>query len=69
MKFRLGAFENSRTFYSPQGSQTIIRDTVINQSILPELVKEVMEEYIPEIIEEPIIEEQPISSKTKRGKQ
>lgn len=69
MKFRLGTFENSRTFYSPQGSQTIIRDTVINQSISPEPIKEVIEESIPEIIEEPIIEEQPIPSKTKRGKQ
>ncbi len=29
MKFGLGPLENSRTFYSPKGNQTIIRDTVI----------------------------------------
>jgi hypothetical protein len=71
MKFGLGPFENSRTFYSPKGNQTIIRDVVVNQ-IPPEPVKEEVEEYIEpiveETIEEPKIEEQSTTPKIKRTK-
>jgi hypothetical protein len=73
MKFGLGPLENSRTFYSPKGNQTIIRDVVVNQTPPPEPVKEEVEEYIEpivgETIEEPKIEEQSTTPKTKRTKQ
>jgi hypothetical protein len=73
MKFELGPLENSRTFYLPKGNQTIIRDVVVNQTPPPEPIKEVVEEVIQEIvepiIEEPKIEEQPTTPKTKRNKQ
>jgi hypothetical protein len=73
MKHRLGAFENIRTFYSPLGNQTIVRDTVVNQTPPPEPIKEVVEEAIQEIvepiIEEPVVVEQPTTPKTKRSKQ
>ena len=55
MKLKLGPFENSRTFYSNQGNQTVIRDTFTKQidSPQPEPIKE------EEIIEEkPQVEEQ-----------
>ena len=73
MKHRLGAFENIRTFHSPLGNQTIIRDTVVNQIPPPEPIKEIVEEVIQEItepiIEEPVVVKQPTTSKTKRSKQ
>ena len=73
MKFGLGPLENSRTFYSPKGNQTIIRDVVVNQTPPPEPIKEEVEEHIESIveetIEEPKIEEQPTTPKTKRTKQ
>ena len=42
MKLKLGPLENSRTFYSPKGNQTVIRDTVTPQfnPPQPEPVKE-----------------------------
>ena len=46
MKFRLGPLENARTFFTPKGNTTIIRDTVVNQSPPPQ----------PEILPEPEIE-------------
>ena len=36
MKFKLGPFENARTFYSPKGNTTVIRDTVVPQSPSPQ---------------------------------
>jgi hypothetical protein len=72
MKFGLGQFENSRTFYSPKGNQTIIRDVVVNQTPPPEPIKEEVKEYIEpiveETIEEPKIEEQSTTPKIKRTK-
>lgn len=42
MKLKLGPLENSRTFYSSKGNQTVIRDTFVNQTSpsQPEPVKE-----------------------------
>ncbi len=31
MKFKLGPLENARTFYSPKGNTTVVRDTVVTQ--------------------------------------
>ena len=46
MKFRLGPLENARTFFTPKGNTTIIRDTVVNQTPSPQ----------PETLPEPEIE-------------
>jgi hypothetical protein len=46
MKFRLGPLENARTFYSPKGNTTVVRDTVVNQTPPPQ----------PETLPEPEIE-------------
>jgi hypothetical protein len=51
MKIGLGPLENSRTFYSPKGNQTVIRDTNVPQrnTPQPEPVKEtelVVEEIV-----------------------
>ena len=46
MKFRLGPLENARTFFTPKGNTTIIRDTVVNQTPPPQ----------PETLPEPEIE-------------
>jgi hypothetical protein len=42
MKLKLGPLENSRTFYSPKGNQTVIRDTFTPQinPTQPELFQE-----------------------------
>jgi len=47
MKLKLGPLENSRTFYSPKGNQTVIRDTVVNQT--PPSQSEPVKEAEPEI--------------------
>jgi len=46
MKFRLGSLENARTFFTPKGNTTIIRDTVVNQTPPPQ----------PETLPEPEID-------------
>jgi hypothetical protein len=71
MKFGLGPLENSRTFYSPKGNQTIIRDTVNPQFNIPQptLVNETEPEIEVIISEEPtleIIAEIPAPKKTKK---
>ena len=58
MKFGLGPLENSRTFYSPKGNQTVIRDTSVPQRNIPqpEPVKET-EPIVEEIVvDEPTLE-------------
>jgi hypothetical protein len=47
MKFGLGPLENKRTFYSPKGNQTIIRDTVVPQITIPQ--PDSIQEVEPEI--------------------
>jgi hypothetical protein len=64
MKLRLGPLENSRTFYSPKGNQTVIRDTFTPQvnSCQPEPVKETEPVVEETVVDEPtleIIAEQP----------
>ena len=54
MKFGLGPLENKRTFYSPKGNQTIIRDTVVPQNNTPQ--PEPVKETEP-VVEETVIEE------------
>jgi len=58
MKLKLGPLENSRTFYSVKGNQTVIRDTYTPQvnPPQPEPVKET--EPVVEVIvnEEPTLE-------------
>jgi hypothetical protein len=71
MKLRLGPLENSRTFYSPKGNQTVIRDTYIPQSNPPqqEPVKEAEPEVEVIMSGEPtleIIAETPAPKKTKK---
>ena len=58
MKFGLGPLENKRTFYSPKGNQTIIRDTYTPQvnSPQPEPVKETEPEVETIVNEEPTLE-------------
>jgi hypothetical protein len=58
MKLKLGPLENSRTFYSPKGNQTVIRDTFINQTLppQPEPVKEAEPEVEVKMSEEPTLE-------------
>jgi hypothetical protein len=46
MKFKLGLFENARTFFSTKGNTTVIRDTFVNQTPPPQ----------PETLPEPEIE-------------
>jgi hypothetical protein len=71
MKFGLGPFENSRTFYSTKGNQTVIRDTVTPQfdPPQPEPVKEAEPEVEVIMSGEPtleIIAEIPALKKTKK---
>jgi hypothetical protein len=72
MKFGLGPFENSRTFYSPKGNQTIIRDTVTPQLNTPqhEPVKEAEPEVEVKMSGEPTLdilaEEIPAPKTTKK---
>jgi hypothetical protein len=56
MKFKLGPLENTRTFYTPKGNTTVIRDTFVNQipSPQPESIKETEVEIKTD--EEPILE-------------
>jgi hypothetical protein len=58
MKLRLGPLENSRTFYSPKGNQTVIRDTFTPQvnSHQPEPVKETEPEVEVIVNEESTLE-------------
>jgi hypothetical protein len=58
MKFGLGPFENSRTFYSNKGTQTVIRDTVTPQfdPPQPEPVKEAEPEVEVIMSGEPTLE-------------
>lgn len=58
MKFGLGPFENSRTFYSNKGTQTVIRDTVTPQfdPPQPEPVKETEPEVEVIMSGEPTLE-------------
>jgi hypothetical protein len=58
MKFGLGPLENKRTFYSPKGNQTIIRDTVVpqNNTPQPKPVKETEPEVEVIVNEEPTLE-------------
>ena len=70
MKLKLGPFENSRTFYSNQGNQTIIRDTFTKQidHCQPEPIKE--EEIIEEKPQVEEIEQEvkiPLKNKKKWG--
>ncbi len=71
MKLRLGPLENSRTFYSPKGNQTVIRDTFTPQTntFHPEPVKETEPEVEVIMSGEPtleIIAEIPAPKKTKK---
>ncbi len=71
MKLRLGPLENSRTFYSPKGNQTVIRDTFTPQinPPQPEPVKETEPEVEVIMSGEPtleIIAETPAPKKTKK---
>jgi hypothetical protein len=71
MKFGLGPLENSRTFYSNKGTQTVIRDTITPQfdPPQPEPVKEAEPEVEVIMSEEPtleIIAETPAPKKTKK---
>jgi hypothetical protein len=58
MKLKLGPLENSRTFYSPKGNQTVIRDTVTPQfnPPQPEPVKETEPEVEVIMSGEPTLE-------------
>jgi len=72
MKLKLGPLENSRTFYSPKGNQTVIRDTFVNQALppQPEPVKEAEPKVEIKMSGEPILEilaeEKPASKITKK---
>jgi hypothetical protein len=71
MKLRLGPLENSRTFYSPKGNQTVIRDTFTPQvnSHQPEPVKETEPVVEETVVDEPtleIIAEQPAPKNTRK---
>ena len=71
MKLKLGPLENSRTFYSPKGNQTVIRDTVVNQTPPPpsEPVKEAEPEVEIKMSGEPTLEilaEKPALKNTKK---
>ncbi len=63
MKLGLGPLENSRTFYSPKGNQTVIRDISVPQQNVPQpKVEEI-------VIDEPtleIIAEQPAPKTPKK---
>jgi len=58
MKLGLGPLENSRTFYSPKGNQTVIRDTYTPQvnAPQPEPVKEIEPEVEVKMSGEPTLE-------------
>ena len=58
MKLKLGPLENSRTFYSPKGNQTVIRDTYTSQvnPPQPEPVKEIEPEIEVIMSGEPTLE-------------
>jgi hypothetical protein len=71
MKLGLGPLENSRTFYSPKGNQTVIRDISVPQQNIPqpEPVKEAESVIEETIIDEPtleIITEQPVLNTLKK---
>jgi hypothetical protein len=71
MKLGLGHLENSRTFYSPKGNQTVIRDISVPQqnTFQPEPVKEaepVVEETVVEESTLEIIAEIPASKTPKK---
>jgi len=71
MKLKLGPLENSRTFYSSKGNQTVIRDTFINQTPppQPEPVKEAEPEVEIKMSGEPTLEilaEDPALKTTKK---
>jgi hypothetical protein len=58
MKFKLGPLENARTFYSPKGNTTVVRDTVVTQinPPQPEPTPEVEPEMGVVMSEEPTLE-------------
>lgn len=58
MKLKLGPLENSRTFYSPKGNQTVIRDTSTPQfnHFQPEPVKEAEPEVEVKMSGEPTLD-------------
>jgi len=69
---KLNPFENSRTFFTRNSQQTVIRDTFVNQSNPPQ--EEIKEEIEPEIevkmSGEPtldVIQEKPKTSKIKKS--
>jgi hypothetical protein len=71
MKLKLGPLENSRTFYSLKGNQTVIRDTHTPQvnPPQPEPVKETEPEVEVKMSDEPtleIIAEQPAPKNTRK---
>jgi hypothetical protein len=71
MKFKLGPLENSRTFYSSKGNQTVIRDTTVNQTSSPqsESVKEAEPKVEIKMSGEPTLEilaENPAPKTTKK---
>ena len=71
MKLKLGPLENSRTFYSSKGNQTVIRDTFVNQTPHPqsEPVKEAEPEIEIKMSGEPTLEilaENPAPKTTKK---
>jgi hypothetical protein len=71
MKLKLGPLENSRTFYSSKGNQTVIRDTFVNQTPppQPEPVKEAESEVEIKMSGEPTLEilaENPAPKTTKK---
>jgi hypothetical protein len=71
MKLKLGPLENSRTFYSSKGNQTVIRDTFVNQTPppQPEPVKEIEPEVEIKMSGEPTLEilaEDPALKTTKK---
>lgn len=63
MKLGLGPLENSRTFYSPKGNQTVIRDISVPQQNTPQSKVEEI------VVDEPtleIIAEQPAPKTPKK---
>jgi len=73
MKFKLGLFENARTFFSTKGNTTVIRDTFVNQTppTHPEPIKDVEIEVEEIINKEPtpeILVEETLTPKNTKKK-
>ena len=66
MKLKLGPLENSRTFYSPKGNQTVIRDTATPQFNHPQPEPEVEVKMSDEPTLDILAEEIPAPKTTKK---